>query len=100
MEMMIDFLAKNNERQYNWSKLAEECLELGEVAIKMAHKEGSGKSPTMDHFIEEAGDVILRLDVIFRVLNIPRDMAEVLIDKRIQEKIAKFETYKGKYKNI
>ena len=59
-ETAIELIALRNDPKFNLTKLAEELFELGEVVTKMVNK-GPDKAPTNEKFIEEAGDVILRL---------------------------------------
>lgn len=60
---IAQMIIKYNEPKYNFSKLAEELFELGEVCMKMINKKPD-KQPPQENLIEEMGDVLLRCKVI------------------------------------
>lgn len=59
-------MADNHDRKRCYSKLAEECIELAEVCIKMANKTPE-LEPPVDKVIEEAGDILFRLSVVAEI---------------------------------
>lgn len=73
---MNEFLkvAKYNNPMYNYTKLAEELAELSEVILKCVNKKDEFKPP-IGKLIEEAGDVILRLEILIADKNIESDVA-------------------------
>lgn len=89
----IDKMAETNEWAYNIDKTIEELLELAEVLMKRKLKGTSEHAPKKQAIIDEVGDVEIRLMVLRRLLG------EEAIDKRIEDKLAKFEEYykEGKY---
>mgnify|MGYP006327669155 CR=1 FL=1 len=50
-------------------KVIEECLELSEVLVKTMTK-GAGRKPSLEKVIEEAGDVLYRIELLTRKLDI------------------------------
>lgn len=80
-------LAEYNEPAYNKSKLAEELCELLECLLKMQNKKGE-HIPPREHFIEELGDVQLRLNVV-----ILQEKAGDEVRKRIMEKTEKLQGF-------
>lgn len=93
-EQNIELMIENNSPEYNWKKLAEELFELGEVAMKMINKKPDSQPP-IGKFVEEAGDVKLRIDVIASIYSL-----RSLITERQKEKAEKLADYihDGKYK--
>ena len=59
-EDFLKLIAKGNLESFNYTKLAEELAELSEVVLKMNNK-GVDKRPNKQLFIEEAGDVMIRI---------------------------------------
>ena len=80
-EDVIQYLAQTNDELYNWNKLSEELFELGEVAMKMSNKNGTEKQPPMEKFIEEAGDVVLRIDLLGKKYGVLDDIMDRINDK-------------------
>jgi len=78
---VIQALAETNDEMYNWNKLSEELFELGEVAMKMSNKNGTEKQPPMEKFIEEAGDVMLRIAVLGEKYHVGKDIMQRIEDK-------------------
>ena len=76
----ISTIASTNDRDYNWKKLSEELFELGEVCMKMVNKKQDNR-PRMERFIEEAGDVIIRIDVIASIEEIVEPIASRKLEK-------------------
>lgn len=99
-EKAIELISLRNDPKFNLTKLAEELFELGEVITKMVNK-GSDKAPTNEKFIEEAGDVVLRLLMagISRMGSF--DLFNELVEKRIEQKITSLleNVVAGKYPN-
>ena len=89
----INKMVETNEYWYNFDKTIEELFELGEVLMKKKLKLGGDKEPTNQAIIEEIGDVQIRLDVLKKLFG------EDAVNKRIEDKLAKFEGFykEGKY---
>lgn len=89
----IDKMVETNEWDYNIDKTIEELLELAEVLMKRKLKGNSEFAPKKQAIIDEIGDVEIRIRVLRKLLG------EEAIDKRIEEKLAKFEGFykEGKY---
>jgi len=89
----INKMVETNEYWYNFDKTIEELFELGEVLMKKKLKWGGDKESTNQSIIEEIGDVQIRLDVLKKLFG------EWEVDKRVEDKLAKFEGYykEGKY---
>lgn len=68
-EQVINHLVENNDATYNISKLEEELVELLEVLVKHRNKVERYKPP-IDKFIEEIGDVEVRMEIVKRMLQI------------------------------
>lgn len=92
-EENIQRMIENNSLEYNWKKLAEELFELGEVAMKMINKKPDSQ-PKLEKFVEEAGDVVLRIDLLSRVYK-----CQDLVEERMLLKAEKLAEYihEGKY---
>ena len=90
---MIEVMSTANHWDYNIDKTIEELFELGEVLMKNKLKWGGDKEPTDQAIIEEIGDVQIRLDVLKKLFG------EWKVDKRVEDKLTKFEEYykEGKY---
>lgn len=80
-EEVRNFLVETNQPLYNWSKLSEELFELGEVVMKKINKDGTPKEPSIDKFIEETGDVLLRLDILATKLDIKDKISDRIVNK-------------------
>lgn len=80
-ELILKKLVETNEELYNWQKLAEELFELGEVVMKTITKNGTEKQPPMEKVIEETGDVILRISILTKKLNIEEKVLDRMINK-------------------
>ena|SRR6478609_7765285 len=89
----INRMASTNSWEYNIDKTIEELFELGEVLMKKKLKWGGDKEPTDQSIIEEIGDVQIRLEVLRKLFG------EWNVDKRVEDKLTKFEGYykEGKY---
>lgn len=94
-EEIINHLAITNKPGYNFDKLSEELAELHEKIIKKKMKEGSSKEPTKDSIIEEIGDVMIRLCVVCKQLEIKSEEVKA----RVEYKLNKYKGYikEGKY---
>lgn len=92
-EEIYDILHKRNGEAFNLSKAAEECQELALALIQKLNK--TDKTPDQA-VIDEIGDVEIRLNILKRMY--PTE----LVEKRIDEKLSKFESYMDheKYKLI
>jgi len=89
----INKMVETNEYWYNFDKTIEELFELGEVLMKKKLKLGGEKEPTNQAIIEEIGDVQIRLNVLKKLFG------EWEVEKRVEDKLSKFEGYykEGKY---
>lgn len=74
-------IAMVNSIDYNYAKLAEECIELADVLIKMGTKPNR-REEKIPHLIEELGDVQLRMAVLIDYLGIASD-----VQKRSEKKL-------------
>lgn len=92
---VIDDIIGVNTMDYNYAKLAEECIELADVLIKMGTKPNR-RDERLPHLVEEMGDVQLRLDILRRALLIGPE-----VQMRYDEKLAYLsdKVSEGKYKN-
>ena len=88
---LIKYLVENNDYKYNLLKAAEELQELSLVLTQMALKE---EKVDKQEVIDEIGDVIIRLNVLFHLFSLKK------ISKRVKFKLDKFRSYikEGKYK--
>ena len=88
---LIKYLVENNDYKYNLLKTAEELQELSLVLTQMALKE---EKVDKQEVIDEIGDVIIRLNVLFHLFSLKK------ISKRVKFKLDKFRSYikEGKYK--
>ena len=79
--------------KFNLSKASEECQELALALLQKLNK--TDKTPDQA-IIDEIGDVEIRLNILKRIYPVE------LIEKRIDEKLSKFESYidHEKYKLI
>lgn len=86
-----------NGRKYNLRKLSEELNELAAVCLKLSNKKGDNE-PTRKEFIDELGDVKIRLSIVASSENVLRSE----IDNRILYKANKYIEYasSGKYSKI
>ena len=64
-------------------KVVEECMELSEVLVKYLTK-AEGYKPSTEKITEEAGDVLFRIEVLARKLQIKDDINERYINKSLQ----------------
>ena len=78
---LIKYLAENNDYKYNLLKTAEELQELSLVLTQMALKE---EKVDKQEVIDEIGDVIIRLNVLFSLKK---------ISKRVKFKLNKLKSY-------
>jgi NTP pyrophosphatase (non-canonical NTP hydrolase) len=85
---LFDFLVETNKKKFNLTKLAEELTELNELCLKHVNKHKEFR-PTKDKFIEEIGDVILRMYILSERFGI----TEEEIKERIKFKANKFLQY-------
>lgn len=78
-------IADTYERNRCYSKLAEECIELAEVAIKMANK-AEGFQPPIEKIVEKAGDIMFRLGVVMfhETFDMEAAIKERIINKAYQ----------------
>ncbi len=90
----IEKMASTNDYWYNHDKTIEEIFELGEVLMKKKLKKGGIKEPSNLSIIDEIGDVYIRLEVLKKLYG------EVHVNKRIEDKLAKFEQYYKENKYI
>jgi NTP pyrophosphatase (non-canonical NTP hydrolase) len=86
-----------NSLDYTLRKLAEECIEVAEVCIKMVNKPGSDKAPTRENLALELGDLAVRaINIMDReeFIGLDLEVAEAMKAKYIHlhERIEK---YKG-----
>ena len=88
---LIKYLVENNDYKYNLLKAAEELQELSLVLTQMALKE---EKVDKQEVIDEIGDVIIRLNVLFHLFSLKK------ISKRVKFKLNKLKSYikEGKYK--
>jgi|ERR1044072_3102915 NTP pyrophosphatase (non-canonical NTP hydrolase) len=83
---VIDFMVAKNGQDYNFRKAAEECAELTTVLLQLTNKKIDG-APEQQELIDEIGDVIIRLEILKRM--VPEDLLQARLDK----KLAKYEGY-------
>ncbi len=90
-DKIIDKVVKYNTLEKNNMKVLEECAELSEVIIKRLTKQPEDKPP-LDKVIEEGGDLIVRLRILFRHHDIEKEVEDRIkvkltqLDKWISEK--------------
>lgn len=92
-EGIIDILVKKNGFEYNLSKASEE---LQELSLALTQKLNKPYKVTDQEIIDEIGDVEIRIAILRKIFNPEK------IDKRISEKLKKFQEYNdsAKYKRI
>ena len=81
---LIKYLVENNDYKYNLLKTAEELQELSLVLTQMALKE---EKVDKQEVIDEIGDVIIRLNVLFHLFSLKK------IFKRVKFKLNKLKSY-------
>ena len=81
---LIKYLVENNDYKYNLLKTAEELQELSLVLTQMALKE---EKVDKQEVIDEIGDVIIRLNVLFHLFSLKK------ISKRVKFKLDKLKSY-------
>ena len=81
---LIKYLVENNDYKYNLLKTAEELQELSLVLTQMALKE---EKVDKQEVIDEIGDVIIRLKVLFHLFSLKK------ISKRVKFKLNKLKSY-------
>ena len=81
---LIKYLVENNDYKYNLLKTAEELQELSLVLTQMALKE---EKVDKQEVIDEIGDVIIRLNVLFHLFSLKK------ISKRVTFKLNKLKSY-------
>ena len=81
---LIKYLVENNDYKYNLLKTAEELQELSLVLTQMALKE---EKVDKQEVIDEIGDVIIRLNVLFHLFSLKK------ISKRVKFKLNKLKSY-------
>jgi NTP pyrophosphatase (non-canonical NTP hydrolase) len=69
LEKAVDILVKNVSNEKNTLKVVEECAELQEVLVKSLTKSEDYK-PKQEKIIEEMGDVMFRIAVLAKALDI------------------------------
>lgn len=91
----IDILeiAKKNNKKFNFTKLAEELFELGELCMKSVNKQPQHR-PSKEKLAEELGDVLIRAEMLIEA----EDLNE-LVNARLEYKEGKIIEYyvSGKY---
>lgn len=90
-------LIKHLSEQQNVLKVVEECAELQEVLVKYLTK-NKEQRPKMEKIIEEAGDVLFRIQTLCQMYGIEKQVQERVQEKaEVLEKWAteKFETFKN-----
>lgn len=88
---LIKYLVENNDYKYNLLKTAEELQELSLVLTQMALKE---EKVDKQEVIDEIGDVIIRLNVLFHLFSLKK------ISKRVKFKLDKLKSYVKENKYI
>ena len=83
-KQLIKYLVENNDYKYNLLKTAEELQELSLVLTQMALKE---EKVDKQEVIDEIGDVIIRLNVLFHLFSLKK------ISKRVKFKLNKLKSY-------
>ena len=81
---LIKYLVENNDYKYNLLKTAEELQELSLVLTQIALKE---EKVDKQEVIDEIGDVIIRLNVLFHLFSLKK------ISKRVKFKLNKLKSY-------
>lgn len=91
---IVNQVATYNRPEYNFTKLAEELFELGEVCMKMVNKKPD-KQPPKEKLVEELGDVIIRC----KILSIQEGITDG-VNTRANDKALQLLGYieQGKYK--
>lgn len=87
-EDLLGFLASDNDKTFNRTKLLEELLELSEKIAKSLNKKPEYQ-PSQQDIVEEIGDVLLRLQIYMKSEAIPEDL---VVDRTLL-KINKFLEY-------
>jgi len=92
-EGIITILSKRNSYEYNLHKASEE---LQELSLILTQKLTKPKKVSDQSIIDEIGDVEIRLSILRKLFNSSE------IDKRIVQKLKKFQEYvdNESYKNI
>ena len=88
---LIKYLVENNDYKYNLLKTAEELQELSLVLTQMALKK---EKVDKQEVIDEIGDVIIRLNVLFHLFSLKK------ISKRVKFKLNKLKSYVKENKYI
>lgn len=90
---IFDSVIKQNNPEYNYTKLVEELNELGTICLQIVNK---GKTEErVKNLVEELGDVLLRISILQVA-----EKLETAVEIRIREKLIKYENYlkNNKYK--
>lgn len=80
-ENVIDYLVTTNNDNYNYLKLIEELFELGDVITKTITKKDTVKQPPLKDLIGEMGDVVLRIAILCKTLNVEKEVISYVVDK-------------------
>ncbi len=90
---VLETLAKNNSRDYNLRKLAEECSELTTILLQKLNK---AEVVADDKIIDEMEDVNLRLKIAKKLFDREK------LKARQRHKLSNWKKYilEGKYKEI
>lgn len=67
--MIVEKMAETLDEKTLTLKVVEECMELSEVLVKRVTKSDELKPP-VEKIIEEAGDLLFRLDILMEKLGI------------------------------
>ena len=81
---LIKYLVENNDYKYNLLKTAEE---LQELSLVLTQKNIKKEKVDKQEVIDEIGDVIIRLNVLFHLFSLKK------ISKRVKFKLDKLKSY-------
>lgn len=99
---LLDFMAKNNSKEFNFLKAIEEANEFIDALVKYQTKHPDNpKKPTPQDILDEYADFMYRGAVALKVLfpELTDDQFEEKINDRVDSKLLKLFNYKadGKY---
>lgn len=79
-------LADNNKREFNYSKLAEECCELSDVLLKRINKKkhADNGQDIRQRIAEELADVAIRMDVLIKAEDLGMAYKEAIRNKIVK----------------
>lgn len=78
---LMDYIGSKNTLKYNLTKTAEELMELGLVLLQYANKKGKCQ-PKKQELIDEVGDVLMRMEIMVKTMEVTDDEIEIRILKK------------------